>query len=83
MVDFTTLKGLDGYREAFPSVFAGMSDQDVSTVVDAVHASVLEGRILTTEDMQLSADRILNRRRGGMTDEDVRVLLEQNRARSA
>lgn len=36
MVDFTTLKSLDGYREAFSSVFVGMSDQDASTVIDLI-----------------------------------------------
>lgn len=83
MIDFNTLKGVDGYRKAFPSAFAGMSDQDAATVVDAVHSSVLEGRILSAEDMQVSADRILNRRPGGLTDEDVRALLAENRARAA
>ncbi|MGP9723782.1 hypothetical protein ACT3SZ_07195 [Corynebacterium sp. AOP40-9SA-29] len=83
MIDFNTLKGVDGYRKAFPTVFTGMSEADTKRVVRAVHSSVLEGRILSTEDMQISAERILNRRPGGMTDEDVHALLAENRARAA
>ena len=71
MVDFATLN-------AFPSVFADMSDADTKRVVRAVHSSVLEGRELTVEEMQMSADRILNRRPGGLTDADVRSMLAEN-----
>lgn len=83
MVDFATLKGLDGYRDAFPSVFAGMSDADTKRVVHAVHSSVLERREPTVEEMQMSADRILNRRPGGHTDADVRDMLAENRSSSS
>lgn len=83
MIDFNTLKGVDGYCKAFPTVFTGMSEADTKRVVRAVHSSVLEGRILSTEDMRISADRTLNRRPGGMTDKGVHALLTENRARAA
>lgn len=81
MVDFNTLKGVDGYRTAFPSVFDGMDDADAKRVVRAIHSSVLEGREPTTEDVQRSADRILNRRPGGLTTDDVAAIVAENRAR--
>ncbi|OLT55260.1 hypothetical protein BJF89_16020 [Corynebacterium sp. CNJ-954] len=82
MVDFDTLKGVDGYRAAFPEVFDRMSDADTKQVVRAVHSSVLSGREPTAEEMQASADRILNRRPGGLTSADVEEILAQVRQRS-
>ncbi|MGP5245377.1 hypothetical protein ACTXMA_14580 [Corynebacterium variabile] len=43
IVDFNTLKGIDVYREAFPTVFDGMSDADAKRVVWSVHSGVLSG----------------------------------------
>lgn len=83
MVDFNTLKGVDGYREAFPTVFADMSDADARRVVRAVHSSVLEGREPTTEEMQASADHILNRRPGGLTEADVQDIVAEVEGTSA
>ncbi|WP_444656976.1 Fic/DOC family protein [Corynebacterium sp. AOP12-C2-36] len=59
-VEFATLRGLDGYRAAFPSVFAGMEggdDRVARRVVQAAHSSVLEGWEPTDEEMgALAAD---------------------------
>lgn len=83
MVNFATLKGVDGYRAVFPSVFNGMNDADPERVVRAVHSSVLEGRRPSTEDVQRSADRILNLKPGGLTEQDHQEILAQVRARTA
>ncbi|MDN6386532.1 MAG: hypothetical protein L0J86_02480 [Corynebacterium sp.] len=48
------MRGLDGYRAAFPSVFAGMEggdDRVARRVVQAAHSSVLEGWEPTDEEM--------------------------------
>lgn len=60
MVDFNTLKGVDGYRAAFPTVFDGMSDTDAKKVVSAVHSGVLEGWEPSAQSVQDVADRILS-----------------------
>ncbi|MGO1553308.1 MAG: hypothetical protein ACTHY6_13060 [Corynebacterium variabile] len=75
MVDFNTLKDVAGYRKAFPTVFENLDESEAKRVVRAVHSSVLEGREPTVEDMQASADRILHRRQGGLTDSDVLDIL--------
>lgn len=60
MVDFNTLKGVDGYRAAFPSVFDGMNDADAKRVVASVHDGVLEGWQPSTTEVQRMADAILS-----------------------
>jgi len=77
VVDFNTLKGIDGYREAFPTVFDGMSDSDADLVASAVHSSVLEGWAPSTDAVQRVADRVLRDGPSWMTDEEIDALVSQ------
>jgi cell filamentation protein len=77
MVDFNTLKGVDGYRAAFPAVFDGMSDADAKKVVRAVHSSVLEGWEPSAQSVQDVSDRILRDGPSWMTPEEIDALVAQ------
>jgi cell filamentation protein len=71
MVDFNTLKGVDGYRAAFPAIFDGMSDTDAKRIVRATHSSVLEGWEPTTADMQSLAADVLRPGRSSMSAQEI------------
>jgi len=77
VVDFNTLKGIDRYREAFPTVFDGMSDIDAESVARAVHSSVLEGWEPSADAVQRVADRVLRDGPSWMTDEQIDTLVSQ------
>lgn len=77
MVDFNTLRGIDEYREAFPTVFDGMSDADAKRVVSSVHSSVLSGWEPSTDAVQRTADRILRDGPSSLTSEEVDALVSQ------
>ncbi|MGP5591180.1 hypothetical protein [Corynebacterium variabile] len=77
MVDFNTLKGIDGYREAFPTVFDGMSDADAKRVVSPVHSSVLSGWEPSTDAVQRTANRILRDGPSSLTSEEIDALVSQ------
>lgn len=59
MVDFDTLKGIDGYRAAFPTVFEDLDDADATRVIKSVHSGVLDGWEPSASDVQEMADAIL------------------------
>lgn len=75
MVDFTTLKGLAGYREVYPDVFSGMSDTDATRVVEAAHSSVLEGWEPTTAEMRSLAADVLRPGPSRMSPEEISAMV--------
>lgn len=84
MIDFTTLKGIAGYRAAFPSVFAGMSETDATRIVRAAHSSVLEGWEPTAEEMQSLAADILRPGPSSLSGQEIaEMVAELSAAKSA
>lgn len=77
MVDFNTLKGIDGYRAAFPTVFEGLDDATTQGVVEAAHNGVLSGWEPTTVEMQSLGEYITRPGPASMSRAEVRQMLTE------
>lgn len=80
VVDYSTLRGVEGYKAAFPNALRGLEGKRLRAVVEAVHSGVLEGWRPTEEDV---ADIAQSRERGQMSPERAQAIYDQVRARHA
>ena len=77
-IDYRTLRGIDGYKAAFPNALGGLKGRRLRNVVEAVHSGVLEGWRPTEEDV---ADIAQSREHGPMTPERAQAIYDRVRAR--
>jgi len=80
VVDYSTLRGVEGYKAAFPNALRGLEGMRLRTVVEAVHSGVLEGWRPTEENV---ADIVGPREHGQMTPERAQAICDRVRARRA
>lgn len=80
VVDYSTLRGVEGYKAAFPNALRGLEGKRLRSVVEAVHSGVLEGWRPTEQDVANIARR---KNRGRLTPEEVQAICDRVDARFA
>lgn len=78
VVDYSTLRGVEGYKAAFPNALRGLEGKRLHSVVEAVHSGVLEGWNPTEESVAAIAE---SHGRGQMTPERAQAIYDRVRAR--
>ncbi|MBF4554396.1 hypothetical protein [Corynebacterium suicordis] len=80
VVDYSTLRGVEGYKAAFPNALRGLEGKRLRAVVEGVHSGVLEGWRPTEENV---AEIAQSRESGQMTSEEAQAICDRVRARRA
>lgn len=77
-IDHSTLRGVEGYKAAFPNALRGLEGKQLRSVVEAVHSGVLEGWRPTEEDV---ANIARSSEHGLMTSERAQAIHDRVRSR--